>query len=96
MTAPKDRVRSKRKVFRRVPSGKTKEAYLKRKPSKATCFKCGTVLSGVPCERPYKIRTMAKTKKRPERAYGGVLCSKCSRKTIAEKFRDFFGSEDKK
>jgi len=30
---------------------------------------------------------MAKTKKRPERPYGGVLCTRCMRKTMIGKAR---------
>lgn len=95
MAAPKDRSRSKRKVYRRVLSGKVKRVYLKRKPSKAVCGACGKVLPGVLRERPYRMKTLAKSKKRPERPYGGVLCSRCSRKTIVERFTNFFGGEDK-
>jgi ribosomal protein L34E len=30
---------------------------------------------------------MAKTKKRPSRIYGGMLCSKCSREVLKQKAR---------
>lgn len=81
----------KSRTFRRVnvktPGGKTILSYRKRKPSKAKCSNCGKVLSGVPRARDYKIQNMAKTEKRPSRAYGGNMCSKCSRDLIKEKAR---------
>lgn len=82
MPAPSKRSRSFRKIYKKVPGGKTVTHYKKKKPGKAECGRCGAILKGVPRERPYKMRTMSKTKKRPERPYGGVLCSKCMREKI--------------
>ncbi|MBI2652439.1 50S ribosomal protein L34e [Candidatus Woesearchaeota archaeon] len=87
MPAPRLRSRSLRKVFRKVPSGRVSIHYKKRKPKAARCGNCGATLKGVPRELPYKMRSMAKTKKRPERPFGGVLCSKCMRQKIIEKVR---------
>ena len=87
MPAPSKRSRSFRKVHRRVPGGKTSLHYKRKKPGKAKCGRCNAVLKGVPRERPYKMMSMAKTKKRPERPYGGVLCSKCMRELFKEKSR---------
>ena len=87
MPAPSKRSRSFRKVYRKVPGGKTVIHYKRKKPKKARCGKCKAILKGVPRERPYRMRTMAKTKKRPERPYGGVLCSKCMREVFKEKAR---------
>lgn len=61
--------------------------HKKRNPSQAKCGKCGAKLSGVPRERPYKMARMPKTLKRPERPYGGNLCSKCMRQTVKAKAR---------
>lgn len=74
-----------RRVSRRTPGSRTVLQHRKRKPSKAKCSECGKLLPGVPRERPYKMARMAKTKKRPERPYGGSLCSACMRrKMVAE------------
>ena len=81
------RTRSLRRIYVKTPGGKTVVQHRKRKPSKAICGKCGDVLKGVPRERPYKMKTMAKTEKRPERPYGGVLCSKCMRILFKAKAR---------
>ena len=85
MPVPHKRSRSLRRVSIRTPGGKTVVHYRKRKPSKATCGSCGAFLPGVPRERPFKMMRMAKSSKRPERPYGGVLCSRCMRqKTISD------------
>ena len=75
---------SLRKVKVKTPGGNTVTHYRKRKPSKAKCAGCGQVLKGVPRERPYKMQNMAKTKKRPERKFGGVLCSRCSKELFKQ------------
>ncbi len=87
MPAPRLRSRSLRKIFRKVPGGETKLHYKKQKPKVAKCGNCGAVLKGVPREFPFRMAKMAKTLKRPERPYGGVLCSRCMRLKILEKVR---------
>lgn len=87
MPAPRLRSRSLRKLFVKVPGGKVRVHFKKRKPKAARCGNCGAVLKGVPRELPFRMRSMAKTKKRPERPYGGALCSKCMRQTIIDKVK---------
>lgn len=87
MPRPNKRSRTLRRIFRKVPSG-TRLVYSKRKPRKAICSGCGSNLLGVLNERPYKMRTSAKSKKRPERPYGGNLCSECMREKIRENVRN--------
>ncbi|MBW2991947.1 50S ribosomal protein L34e [Candidatus Woesearchaeota archaeon] len=79
--------RSLRRVKVKVPGNKSKLHYRKRKPKQAKCADCGKVLHGIPRERSYKMKNMPKTKKRPERPFGGVLCSSCMRKRIKESVR---------
>jgi len=86
MPRPSRRSRTLSRVHKRVTTG-TKLVYRKRKPKPAHCSNCGAVLKGVPRERPYKIRTTNKSKKRPERMFGGNLCSSCSRKEIIKRNR---------
>lgn len=80
------RTRSLRRKQVRTPGGKLVTRYLKRKPKIAHCATCKKTLKGVPRERPYKMHKLPKTKKRPERPYGGVLCSSCMRKKIRETY----------
>jgi len=84
MPAPNKRSRSLRKIFVKTPRG-TKIHYKYRKPKLAKCGKCGAKLKGVIRARPYRMKTICKTKKRPSRPYGGVLCSSCTRKLFIEK-----------
>ena len=72
----------------RTPGNKLVDRYSRRKPSTAKCGKCGALLHGVPRLRPSKLGKLAKTKRRPERPYGGSLCSKCARELIREKARN--------
>ncbi len=83
MVSGKHKSRSRRRVFVKTAT-KTKIHYRKRKPGKAKCGKCGAVLKGVPNIRAFKLKRMCKSKKRPERPYGGVLCSRCMRQKIKQ------------
>lgn len=74
--------KSLRRVFVRTPSGENKIHYRKRKPSRPICAECGAYLHGIPHLIKSKFKNIAKTKKRPQRPYGGVLCSRCMREKI--------------
>jgi large subunit ribosomal protein L34e len=87
MPAPRYRSRTLRRVHVRTPGGTSKIQYRKRNPKVAKCSKCEAKLKGVPRGRPYKLMQMAKTKKRPERPYGGILCSKCLKKLMIDRAR---------
>ncbi len=76
-----------RKIFVKAPGGRVKVHYRERKPSKAVCGSCKKQLAGVPRERPVKMMNMPKTAKRPERPYGGVLCSSCTRLLLQQRAR---------
>ena len=76
-----------RKIFVRTPGSKNVVHYRSRKPKKAHCAKCSKQLAGVPRELPAKMANLPKTAKRPERPYGGVLCSACMRSVIRNKTR---------
>jgi large subunit ribosomal protein L34e len=84
MRPSKQKSRTFRRVFKKITGNKIKLHYVRRKPAKAKCSECGVFLKGVARELPKKMKNMAKTKKRPSRPFGGVLCSKCSRKKIKE------------
>jgi large subunit ribosomal protein L34e len=87
MPAGKHKSGRYRKIFVKTPGGKNTVHYRERKPSKALCGKCKKQLAGVPRERPAKMANMPKTAKRPERPYGGVLCSTCLRKHLRAQVR---------
>ncbi len=79
------RSRSYKRINKKTPGGQSVLRYKKKKPSKHVCAECGAILHGVPRGRPYEIGKLSKTKKRPNRPFGGNLCSKCA--------RDYFKSE---
>ncbi len=82
MVRPQLRSRSFRRVFRKTPGGKVVLHYEDHKPGRAKCGSCGAVLHGIKTDRDVKMKHMPKTAKRPERPYGGVLCSRCMREQI--------------
>jgi len=87
MVSGKYKSRSKRRVYVKTPGGKTKLSYRKRNISKLYCGSCGKELHGIPRKIKSKFKNLPKTKKRPERPYGGNLCSACSRKKIIENIK---------
>ena len=80
------RSRSLRRIYVKT-SKQTKLVYAKRAHSKAHCAKCGAVLKGVKTGPAYKMSKLAKTERRPERPYGGMLCSRCTRLKIKEQLQ---------
>ena len=87
MTRPMYRNHTLRRVTRKTPGAELVKHFEKRKPSAACCGTCGALLQAVPRARPYEMENMPKSQKRPERAFGGVLCSSCSRREIIKRAR---------
>ena len=87
MVAPRYRSRTLRRVFVKTPGGRTVLHHVKRKPAKAKCAKCSAVLSGIPNVRAKRLHSMPKTAKRPQRPYGGMFCTQCSREAMISKAR---------
>jgi len=81
------RSRTFRRVFAKTPGGRVVLHYKRRKPGFAECADCGTRLKSVPRAYPAELKNMPKTAKRPQRPYGGVLCSACSRGRIVSSVR---------
>jgi len=76
---------SLRKVKRKNPSGKLTIHYERRRPDPAKCSNCKNTLSGVPRLRQSKLHKLAGSKYKPNRPYGGNLCSSCTRQEIKRK-----------
>lgn len=85
MVAPK--LRKQKRVFRKSPGGKRVILYRKKKTAKRRCDLCGTLLHGIPHGTLSGIRKIPKTRKRPERLFGGVLCGRCVARVVKEKTR---------
>ena len=87
MVAPRFRSRRFRRVNVRTPGGNTVLHHERRKPGKPQCAKCGEYLKGVIRGTISKVQKASKTQRRPERPYGGMFCSRCTRKLIVSKAR---------
>jgi len=72
---------------RKSPSGKKVVIYKPPKAGRAKCAVCSAKLNAVPSRSPAGMRKLAKTKKRPERRFGGVLCASCTSQIVKEKIR---------
>ena len=73
--------------MKKLPGGKTVRRFVKRKPGKITCTKCTKALAGTPQKRPAALKKIPKSARRPERPYGGTLCSACARQVHITKTR---------
>ncbi len=80
--------RTFRRIFKKVPGGATVLRYFRRKPSVAHCGRCGAELQGIPRANPKDMAKLSKTERRPERPFGGVLCSNCLRDIIKYEARE--------
>lgn len=78
----KTKSRSFRRLKKKTPGAQNVTHYVRRKPGQAKCAGCGAVLHGIPRGSNSEMKDLPKTAKRPERPYGGVLCSTCSREAI--------------
>ena len=81
----KSRSYKRKKV--RTPGGRLKTRYTRKRPGKAQCGECGRPLAGVPRVKETEMKKIPRTARRPERPFGGVLCSICSRKEMIQKAR---------
>jgi large subunit ribosomal protein L34e len=79
MVAPRLRSRTFTRRRTSTPGGRHIMHYARRKTGFAECGNCGSILQAVPRGRPSELRNMPKSAKRPERPFGGVLCSRCMR-----------------
>ena len=79
MVRGQKRSRTFRRIAVKTPGGRTTMHYRLRAPSKARCGSCGGFLAGVARGRAAKLNKLSKTERRPERPFGGVLCSSCMR-----------------
>jgi len=90
MSAPRFRTGTFKRREKRVPGGRRVVHYSKKKPSKHVCAKCGKVLDAVPRGRPYEIRKLSKNQRRPNRPYGGMYCTNCTKQLFKEEARSLW------
>lgn len=80
--------RTFRRIAKTTPGGENKIVYTRRQPSIAHCGRCGAQLHGIPRGTPRQIAKLSKTQKRPERPFGGVLCSSCLKDLVKFETRE--------
>ena len=68
-----------KRVQRRTPGGRTVTHYKKKRRGPALCAICGSELSGVPRVSQARLKRLPKSKRKPERPFGGALCTRCTR-----------------
>ena len=87
MPKPSLRTRSKKRVQKRVPGGRTAIHYEKEKSKPAKCSRCGQMLHGIPRCHPSELRKLTRSQRRIMRMYGGQLCANCLRELLKEAVR---------
>ncbi len=71
----------------RTPGAETKLHYRRRKNAVPQCADCGATLPGVARGTKTQVKAIPRSQRRPERPYGGKLCSKCTRRTLIASVR---------
>jgi large subunit ribosomal protein L34e len=84
--------RTLRRVQKTTPGGVSVTQYIQRNPAKAKCANCGKALHGIPRS---KSNELTKSQRKPQRPFGGTLCSPCSRTAIISKYRNIFSLSKK-
>jgi len=74
-----------KKIKKRMPGGKVKIIKRRKKTKAAHCAVCGAPLQGVPRLEPSKLRKLPKSRRRPNRPYGGYLCTRCMRELFKKR-----------
>lgn len=88
MPRPMYRSRTLKRKKVRTPSGRVVTHYEKKRTGIPHCGECGAILGGVPRGlRSYQMQRLSKTKKTPERKFGGFLCPACTRDLIKKEVR---------
>ncbi len=70
------------KIKRKTPGRRVATHKRREKTSKHKCALCGAVLHGMKRGTNSEIRRASKSQRRPERPFGGQLCTKCFRKVM--------------
>ncbi|MEM0357025.1 MAG: 50S ribosomal protein L34e [Candidatus Bathyarchaeia archaeon] len=87
MPRPALRTRSRKRVSKALPGGRSGIHVKHEMPGKATCSICGSPLAGIPRLLPSEIRKLNRSKRRVSRIYGGQLCSRCLKTALKQAVR---------
>ena len=78
-------------VKRKTPGSHVATHTRREKTSKHKCAICGSVLHGMVRGTNSEVRKAKRSQRRPERPFGGQLCTKCSRKVLILRAKSMFG-----
>ncbi len=86
---PEGRFKSRtyRRIQKKLPGARTVLRYEKKAVGKAICASCGEGLKGVPSKRVSEMQKIPKSKRAPQRPFGGNLCTRCARAKIKSEAR---------
>ncbi|RLI22790.1 50S ribosomal protein L34e [Candidatus Bathyarchaeota archaeon] len=87
MPRPSLRTRSRKRIQKKVPGGKTVVHYKKEKSEPAKCSRCGRMLHGIPRCHPSELKKLTRSQRRIMRMYGGQLCASCLKELLKEAVR---------
>jgi len=84
---PRYRSRSKARKIVKTPGKKIKIHYRRRRFGKDKCAICKKELHGMSSRDPKKRRRTAKSRRSPNRMYGGYLCPSCLKTALINQVR---------
>ena len=82
MTRTSYKSKSKRKVFTKTPGTRLNVHLGKSNPKGHFCGKSGAILNGKPKKTAVKFNKLSKSKKRPNRKYGGTYSHSVVKDTL--------------
>ena len=75
-------IRSGKRKLVKTPSGKFYFKSIKKKANYPHCATCNRVLPGVARGTRVEVRRMSLSERKPNRPYGGQICSPCLRRKL--------------
>ncbi|MEM3898302.1 MAG: 50S ribosomal protein L34e, partial [Candidatus Bathyarchaeia archaeon] len=67
MPKPALRTRSRKRVSKALPGGRTGVHFKREVPAKTSCSMCGKPLAGIPRMLPFEVRKLTSSKRRVSR-----------------------------
>ena len=85
MTKTSFKSNSKRRVFKKSPGTRMNVHLEKSNPKGHYCGKSGAILNGIPKKTAIKFNKLSKSKKRPNRKYGGTFSHTVVKNTLEKR-----------
>ncbi|MGB9960518.1 MAG: 50S ribosomal protein L34e [Candidatus Bathyarchaeales archaeon] len=87
MPKPAQRTRSRKRVCKALPGGRTGIHFKLEVAAQKSCGLCGKPLNAVPRLPPSEIGKLNRTRKRIWRIYGGQICHNCLKTALKKAAR---------